>query len=734
MTKLVRDCPAAARREQQDSLVRLGAMDAAVRRLSAGGRCGGAAATLLGALAEGRPDVAGAAVAAGAVPRLVRLLGEPDDRATNEAAAALMFVIGRPGSPAAAAAVDAGAVRSLAGLTSRAGASGVPLSNSLLLLAWLTQTPAGAERLVADGALPHVVRLLRSPEQRVAYAAGVGLLAATRCQALGAAAEALLADAAATAALVALVLAPDHGAPFCAACVLAKTMAWAVSPEALGRARGLAAAVRRAGAVPRLVELLRAAVEEELYRDYAPDVIGCITYVCMLDAAAARDALGAGAWREARRVVLQEDARAERADEGLVGLGLSVLADLTRHLRGGAPRPAAAAEPGLFAALARALGRAAARGGGSGRLPSGSDRPRGGRQRGGVPGGSAGGLRRGRACRRVRPRGRCRPPGAGSLGLHGRRGAGWICEARAKLTFSLAVGLQDDNPLARPSATLPQSPCSLPALCQRLSHPRSAIRPTHRIHSSPTHHLHLNPPAARGAAGDARRRRAVGLHGVGGEGPGTARVRPRGAGRIGRGGRAGGRSGVAAGGLGAGARRGARDAAAPARARAGAARRRPRAAAVRRLRRARVARPAAQAVCRLPRPRALVQRRVPAERLGGPQGRVPGEEGGGGGGSGGGRFAATGVKVEPRSQVWAACRVEISNGSIGVTPRPQAAHKVGLQAPEWGPCERRRYAQTAARAIACCGGGHSPHISLRAARRRPHADAVARPRHKRASV
>jgi hypothetical protein len=62
---LVAEGPAAARREQQDALVRLGALEAAVRRLSEGGR---AAAALVATLVVGRPDVASAAVAAGALP------------------------------------------------------------------------------------------------------------------------------------------------------------------------------------------------------------------------------------------------------------------------------------------------------------------------------------------------------------------------------------------------------------------------------------------------------------------------------------------------------------------------------------------------------------------------------------------------------------------------------------------------------------------------------------------
>jgi hypothetical protein len=81
--------------------------------------------------------------------------------------------------------------------------------------------------------------------------------------------------------------------------------------------------------------------------------------VCGFDAAAAREAFDAGAWPEACRVLLEEHARADRADQVLFDLSLSVLAELVPHSRGGAPRPATAAQPGLAAALAGALGRAA---------------------------------------------------------------------------------------------------------------------------------------------------------------------------------------------------------------------------------------------------------------------------------------------------------------------------------------------------------------------------------------
>jgi hypothetical protein len=359
---LVSRCiPGEARAERQLSLVRLGALDAAVRRLSAGGRVGAAAAFLVGALADGRPDdVAAAAVAAGALPRLVALLRDADESA-DEAARALSRVVGLAGSPAAAAAVDAGGVGAVAALLGRSDASA---DSALLLLSALARTPAGAARLVADGALPHVVRLLRSPAPGVANRAVLCLFAATFPRTWDAVAEALLADAAAAPALVELLLGPGGEAPIQAACVLGMTLDWAITcggPDEFRRAGGLAAAARRAGAVPRLVGLLRASLEGQRQRS-AVDILGAIAVVCHVDAAAAREALDAGAWPAASRALLEQDARAGRADEQLVAHSLHLLSELAPHLRDGAPRPAAAAaEPGLAAAAARVFGRAAAR-------------------------------------------------------------------------------------------------------------------------------------------------------------------------------------------------------------------------------------------------------------------------------------------------------------------------------------------------------------------------------------
>jgi hypothetical protein len=367
---LLLDCPAAVKAEPQDALVRLGALSAAVQRLGAGGTRSGAAATLVGALAERRPELAGAALAAGAVPGLVALLGDADDLTAIEASVALSNMAGHAvASPAAAAAVDAGAVRALSHLLGRASMSGNSLSIVLLLLGKLVHARAGVERLVADGALPHVQRLLRAPARDVAGNAVLLLATTTTSLSWGAVAEPLLADAAAAPALLALLLGPDDDVALHASSVLGMAQDWAFafgSPAALRRARGMAAAARRAGAVPRLVGLLRATLEGQQPRSSANHAVVALVWACHFDAAAAREALRAGAWAEACRVVVREveERTGEelfRLGEVLVPLTLSLLADLATHLRDGAPRPAAAAEPGLVAALARVLGHAAAR-------------------------------------------------------------------------------------------------------------------------------------------------------------------------------------------------------------------------------------------------------------------------------------------------------------------------------------------------------------------------------------
>jgi hypothetical protein len=351
-----------ATRELQDSLVRLGVLEAVVRRLSAGGSCGQAAALLMGCLVEDRPDVAAADVTAGALPSLVALRGG-DEPAASLGVLALRRLVRPGGSTIAAAAVDAGAVRAAAELLGRSGLSAASLTVVLRLLLQLSQTPAGAGRLVTDGALPHVVRLLRSPARGVAGDALACLAAATTSQSWGAVAEALLADATAAPALSALLLGPDGDAPFGAACVLGMAIDGALttrSPEALRRAGGLAAAARRAGAVPRLVELRHATLEGE-HSVNMMDPVGALAMMCLVDAAAAREALGAGARPAACRALVQQDARGDGADEALLALSLAVLVELIPHLRDGAPRPAAAAEPGLVAALSRTLGRVASR-------------------------------------------------------------------------------------------------------------------------------------------------------------------------------------------------------------------------------------------------------------------------------------------------------------------------------------------------------------------------------------
>jgi hypothetical protein len=363
---LLAGCPAAAKAEQQASLLRLGALEAAVQRVSAGGRVGRAAAFLVGALAEGPSEaVARAAVAAGALPRLLALTGDADDAAAGEAVRALGYLIGRTRArwPIVAAAVDAGAVRAFSQLL-RAGMSDGLIGAVLRLMAAMAKTPAGAERLVADDVRPHVVRLLRSPAVGVADAAVGCLAAAVDSPSSGALAVALAADATAAPAVAALLRRQDGTAPFDAACVLFMTLTGVLAsggPEASRRAADIAVAVRRAGGVPRLVELLRAPLEGEQRRPSAANAMGALAFVCRLDAAAAREAFGAGAWSEACRFVVEQGPCGDHADTAQLEVGLTLLAQLAPHLRNAAPRPAAACEPGLVTALAQVLGRAAPR-------------------------------------------------------------------------------------------------------------------------------------------------------------------------------------------------------------------------------------------------------------------------------------------------------------------------------------------------------------------------------------
>jgi hypothetical protein len=247
------------------------------------------------------------------------------------------------------------------------GAAPAPAPSINALHALMLQSLTEAVQLEAvyeNCTLPSMVKQLRSPAPGAACGA-VSALAAAMCEAhWGAAADALLADTGTVPVLLALLSgrapAADGRTPFDAARVLGAMLHRARSTaggEAGASVLRLVGAMRGSGAVPRLVELLRDAHGDELRR--ATGAAEALGQVCSLHDAAASEALGAGAWQVACRILAEGSPRFDE-EEHLEDRLVSVLANLVPSRRR-APLPATATEPGLAAALAHALGRVAAR-------------------------------------------------------------------------------------------------------------------------------------------------------------------------------------------------------------------------------------------------------------------------------------------------------------------------------------------------------------------------------------
>jgi hypothetical protein len=267
----------------------------------------------------------------------------------------------------AAAAAAAGAFDAAARFLARhPGAGGVAgLQSALKALRIAAFGSDGlADRIAASGALPAAVALLRSPDAEVAHEALKAVQFITGPS--HSRSRALALDPAAAPALVGVVVAApalDHSdAPYVAAGVLgymAEATAGHFRPGAAPTA--VASEVRRAGGIPRLVALLRAAqaraVPEPRRSEWTCAVL-CLLAPCLnTDGAACPAALAAGAVPPIAGVYI--DASAGVPGGGAVASDLLTcasrcLAALSRAPQGG--RAAVAAQPGLAAAAARVLG------------------------------------------------------------------------------------------------------------------------------------------------------------------------------------------------------------------------------------------------------------------------------------------------------------------------------------------------------------------------------------------
>jgi hypothetical protein len=362
---------------------------------------------LLSQLCSQCPRNAAAAVAAGCMPALARLLDSEDRLAALEAYGALTAVVmadGQLGTPAKVqaaaarvhAAAAAGAVDAAARLVARHGSGGGGESDVCLVLALpvigaaVHCSGAVAERVAASGALSGAVALLRSADADLLRAtlmfvhsavetspaadvASAALAFLHHAAALSAAAQRAVAlDPAAAPALIEVLMAGPAGggalsnSPYHAASVLG-----GMAKATLGRARAhgapnaVAADVRRAGGVPRMVELLRATVVGVLPEGFWCSrriwVVHALCALVIMDLEARPAALAAGAVPLLARVVSDVSARGDaRPPEcGLDGdrrllNALDALAALGEVPQGG--RAALAAQPGLAATATRILG------------------------------------------------------------------------------------------------------------------------------------------------------------------------------------------------------------------------------------------------------------------------------------------------------------------------------------------------------------------------------------------
>jgi hypothetical protein len=607
------------------------------------------------------------AAAAGGGAHLAALVAACDSAAAStsgedvaRAAAALREALkdGAHEPEEAAAAVAAGVPRALARLLGRRGddVSDEALEAALGAASHLCSSAPGAEAFVAAGGLPPTAALLRAEAPAVNGAAVKALLRAVQ-QPTEAAVEALTADAAAVEALTALLEPPSAGAgdggalavvldgerPMMAVAVLFR-LSFAARGSALGSP--VSAAIVRAGGVPLAVGLLRGLLEggvaapAGLPRAVSVQLVCSLCGLCAVDAAALRAARGAGLLPLAARALVE----APKDPEHLGGLEPRVA--LINNLTTVSPAddlPPLASQPALLGALADALGLAAraARGGAAAGGCSAEEVQSLTRMtlavlvlmlRYGAPSSrvAASLARAGSAAHLVRPRRRCLALLAACMAVDAQatrvlacRGQHPIARARQQPSKHARGHQPESHAFHRtlsPGLAAARPPARLDApIRPRSHHPHAAVRRGPQRAGRRRHGGRGPGPAGRraGRAAPGRRRRGDDADDGGVQYPRDFR-------RV-----AGRRGGCFPG------SRGHPAAAAARRRGAGCRRRRAAVRGLRQARRGHARRPAAPALQRLPRPRALVQHGVPAGELGGgPQGGVHAAAGSGGGGGG----------------------------------------------------------------------------------------------------
>jgi hypothetical protein len=366
--------------EGRAELSRCGAIDATVGLLGSSDDAENVllpACQLLNELCFECPPNAAAAIAAGCLPALARVCNDeeqPVHVALEAYKAVLAAVIDdmQEGLLAAGAhleaAAAAGVVDAAARLVARprGGPGDACLAEALSVLVLATGRSAPvADRVAASGALSGAVALLRSSDDGLSLPAIVLVHRTTELS--PAAARAVGLDPAAAPALVEVLKAPPAGggalpdSPYFAASVLGR-----MAQQTMGRARvagapnAVAADVRRAGGVPRMVELLRAvlgggAMPEATRNACRVLIVHALSGFLVLDAESRPAALAAGAAPLFARVLAGVGAGPRGLDGDHRELGalhaLAALGDVPR-----VGRAALAAQPGLAATAARILG------------------------------------------------------------------------------------------------------------------------------------------------------------------------------------------------------------------------------------------------------------------------------------------------------------------------------------------------------------------------------------------
>jgi hypothetical protein len=318
--------------------------------------------------------MAGRDPSAADVPRLVARLGGASGEAAAESAVALYYrMTDEDGADVLAAAVAAGAPRALARVLARDDMPSDGIEAALNAVTELCDAEGAVDEWAAAGGARLACALLRSPSALVNGSAVVALLAAVDVS--DAVRLELAGDEAALAAVAALMARPPPGPdpggqrPFYAAELLVSlaTEALPVGRGAPPRRNPVPAAVARAGGVPLAVGVLRDVLGGRSYPDSALPRAEALRLVDGLFAFCGGDEAALLAARDAGAAPLVARALAEAEKDPGSAPGLAAGVHFLHHLATVSPAgemAPLASRPGLYAALAAALGLAARDGAG----------------------------------------------------------------------------------------------------------------------------------------------------------------------------------------------------------------------------------------------------------------------------------------------------------------------------------------------------------------------------------